>query len=93
MCESNTIPSGAIVVNTKDDLLLENLPQKELFKLIGQHKLHIKFMEENGMCTEEGKAEIIKEIQDIFLIIKNCSCTKRNRSVDFWKTLKGYHRK
>ena len=46
-------------------------------------------MEDNGMCTEEGKAEIIKKIQDIFLIIKNCSDTKRNRSVDFSEDIEG----
>ena len=89
MCASNTIPSSTAVANTKDDLMLENLPLTELFKLIEQHKLHLKFMEDNGMSSEEGKLEIINEIKDIFLIIKNRSGTKRSRSVDLLEDNEG----
>ena len=86
MCESNTgggtMAKGVAVARNNSNLLLENLPLAELFALIEQHKLHLKFLEDTNSCSEIEKSEIISDIKGIFKLIKDRSGVKRVRSDD-----------
>ena len=70
----------AVAVRNNSDLLLENFPLTELFTLIEQHKLHLKFLEDTNLCSEMEKTEIISDIKVNFKIIKGRSGMKMMRS-------------
>ena len=44
----------------------------DLYALIEQHKLHLKFLQ-NNMCSEDDKIEIVDEMKRIFGIVKGRS--------------------
>lgn len=39
--------------NNDKDVINEDLPRRELFELSNQHKLHLQFLKENDMCSDE----------------------------------------
>ena len=51
----------------------EDLPRSDIFGLINQHKLHLAFLKENDMCSEEDKMEIVSTVKRLFGIINNQS--------------------
>lgn len=52
-------------------LLIENHTLPERFALIEQHKMHLNFFKEHGMCDEDKKENLISKIEDILIIINN----------------------
>ena len=52
---------------------LEKRPLKELYELMEQHKGHLKFLQENGMCSENDKSEIVSHVKTIYSVISNRS--------------------
>ena len=64
-----------------NDVVCEDLPRTELFELINQHKLHLKFLQENDMCSDEEKLEIVNEVKKLFNIT-NGQSRKRREEVD-----------
>ena len=62
------------------DLLDEDLPRSDLFELINQHKLHLQFLKENDMCTNEERLDIVNEVKRLFSIINDRS-RKNKRKV------------
>lgn len=64
------------------DVLEEDLPRSEILELINQHKLHLAFLKENDMCSEEDKMEIVSTVKRLFGIINN-----RSRKRDLNETM------
>ena len=48
---------------------IESLPLVQLYNLMDQHKNHLKFLQENGMCSEKEKSDIVDEVKKIYNII------------------------
>ena len=48
---------------------LEDLTSEELFAQMELHKSHLKFLQENDMCTPDGKAEIIGQVKSIYKLV------------------------
>ena len=59
------------------DVIDEDFPRSDLFELINQHKLHLAFLKENDMCSDEDKSQIVNEVKRLFGIINDRS-RKRN---------------
>lgn len=58
---------------------LEDLPLNDLFDRMNQHKDHLKFLQENDMCSQEEKEEIVQRVKEIYKVI---SCrSKSNKSL------------
>jgi len=55
---------------------IEDLSLNELFQQMDNHKNHLKFLQENQMCSNEEKEEIIKTIKDIYTLI-----SKRTKTI------------
>ena len=70
----------------KENLMIENQGLPQLFALIEQHKVHLNFLMEHGMCGDDRKESIIKKIEDIFEIISRRSGDgggkKRGREIE-----------
>ena len=66
---------NAMEVDDKD-VLEEDLPRAEIFELINQHKLHLAFLKENDMCSEEDKMEIVGTVKRLFGIINSRRCKR-----------------
>ena len=58
------------------DLLVDNQPMLELFYLLKQHRINLKFSQENNICSDVKKASIISDIQGIFDSISKRSYIK-----------------
>ena len=48
---------------------IQALPLAQLYALMDQHKSHLKFLQDNGMCSENDKNEIVSEVKKIYNII------------------------
>ena len=48
---------------------MEHLPLKDLYTLIEQHKLHLSFLKDNNMCSNEKHDLIGRKIEELFEII------------------------
>ena len=58
---------------------IEDLSLNELFEQMDNHKNHLKFLQDNSMCSTEEKAEIVSTIKEIYTIVS--SRTKSNKYV------------
>ena len=58
----------------------EDLPLKDMYDLIDQHKLHLKFLQDNDVCDDTEKVVIIQSIKDVFEMIRVCTATKTNNN-------------
>ena len=54
---------------TASDYLVDNLSMDDLYKLIEQHKLHLLFLKENDLCSDEKRDGIVEKIEGVFEII------------------------
>ena len=45
---------------------LEDLPLQDLFDRMDQHKGHLKLLQENDMCSQEEKEEIMEMVKEIY---------------------------
>ena len=61
------------------DVLDEDLPRSDLFELIHQNKLHLQFLKENDMYTDEEKLEIVNEVKRLFSIINDRSRNNKRK--------------
>ena len=48
---------------------LQDLTSEELFTQMESHKSHLKFLQENDMCTPEEKAEIVGQVKAIYKLV------------------------
>ena len=48
---------------------LEDLSVTELFQQMECHKQHLKYLQENDMCTPEDKTEVMGMVKDIYKVI------------------------
>ena len=51
------------------DYYVDNLTMDDLYKLIEQHKLHLLFLKENNLCSDDKRDGIIEKIEGVFEII------------------------
>ena len=51
------------------DYFVENLSMDDLYKLIEQHKLHLKCLTSNNMCTKVKRDNVVAKIEGVFEII------------------------
>ena len=70
-CNSSRINSNksADGDRNKAEIMNTYLPRKDLFALIEQHKMHLKFVKENDICSEEEKIEIVARLKRLFEIM------------------------
>ena len=54
-------------------MIIEDLPIKDLYTMREQHKLHIKFLKDNNILSDDKKTDIIQKIEYIFSIIEDRS--------------------
>ena len=52
-----------------NDYLVDNLSMDDLYKLIEQHTLHLLFLKENNLCSDEKRDGIVGKIEGVFEII------------------------
>ena len=52
---------------------MENLPLDDLYKMLQQHKLHMKFLKDNDMMTDDRKLKIVEKVEYISHIIEGSS--------------------
>ena len=50
---------------------IEDLSMNELFEQMENHKVHLKFLTDNAMCSLGEKQEIMGTIKDIYKIISS----------------------
>ena len=48
---------------------LEDLSSEELFAQMESHKSHLKFLQDNDMCTLEEKEQIVGQVKEIYKLI------------------------
>ena len=58
---------------------IDDLSLNELFQQMDNHKNHLKFLQDNQMCSNEEKEQIVKTIKDIYALISKI--TKPNNNV------------
>ena len=64
-------------------VLVEKLPLDELYMMIQQHKLHMEFLKDNDMMTDDRKLKVVENIECIFQIIEGrISESNRKRNPD-----------
>ena len=64
-------------------VLVEKLPLDELYMMIQQHKLHMEFLKDNDMMTDDRKLKVVENIECIFQIIEGrISESNRKRNTD-----------
>ena len=51
---------------------------QEVHDLIEQHKLHLKFLQDNNNCDSIEKGEVIKCIEDVFEVSRSRTGSKCN---------------
>ena len=76
---NNPKPKDLEPTNTPASTRIEDLSLNELFEQMDNHKNHLKFLQDNSMCSPEEKEEIVTTIKEIYTIIS--SRTKSNKSV------------
>ena len=59
---------------------LEDLSSEELFAQMESHKSHLKFLQENDMCTPEDKKEIVDRVKEIYKLITISHNSNKNVS-------------
>jgi len=59
------------------DYLVDSLSMDDLYKLIEQHKLHLLFLKDNDLCSDNKKDEIVEKIEGLFDIISK----RTNKSI------------
>ena len=62
---NSVTPTKKISATTR----LEDLSHHDLFAQIELHKSHLKFLQENDMCTPTEKAEIVERVKEIYKVI------------------------
>ena len=63
-------------------VLIENLSLMEPYTMIDQHKLHMNFLNDTEILTDEKKEMIVDKISYVFEIIEGRLEKKRNHSPD-----------
>ena len=53
------------------DYCVDNLSMDDLYKLIEEHKLHLLFLREDHLCSDEKRDDIVGKIEGVFEIITN----------------------
>ena len=53
----------------------------DLYIMIEQHNLHMKFLKEHGMLTKEKSNFIIGKVSDVFELIEGRSEKKREKTI------------
>ena len=86
-CESinaSTINFAITVTTTSHKLspnvTIEDLPLDEPYKLIAQHRMHLEFLKECGMCDDEKKQDIVSKCEGIFHIINGRTLSSKSVS-------------
>ena len=59
------------------DYLVDSMSMDDLYKLIEQHKLHLLFLKDNDLCSDNKKDEIVEKIESVFDIISK----RTNKSI------------
>ena len=65
---------------SNSNVAIEDLPLDELYKLIAQHRMHLEFLKECGMCDDEKKKHIVSQCENIFMIINGRSSSSKSVS-------------
>lgn len=58
-------------------VMIRNLPLDELYAMINQHKLHMRFLKENSILSDGKKEGIVEKINHIFKSIEGRSLGKK----------------
>ena len=59
--------------------MIKDLPMKDLYAMIEQHKLHIKFLKDNDILPDDKKTDIIQKIEYVFSIIEGRSGERKRK--------------
>ena len=66
-----------VSIESKNVVIIKHLPFSGLYAMIEQHKLHMHFLKENEVLSENKKISIINRIEHIFSIIECRSVLKK----------------
>ena len=66
----------------KEVVTIKDLGSKDVYVMIEQHKLHVNFLKEHDMLTDDSKNSIVSKMFHIFEIIEGRTLKKRKGTSD-----------